>query len=167
MTSNTIIHIRNFAVLALVQVLIFSQIHLFGYATASIYLIFLLKLPRHTSRNEQILWGFLFGLTVDIFCNTPGINAAAATAMGFIRGTILNIFTPKAMADDFTPDAKTLKWGGYIVYSAMNIAIFYTILFFIELFTVRYPATLLLGIASSTILTMLFVIVIESFSRNR
>ena len=167
MTSKTITHIRNFVLLALIQVFIFSQIHLFGYATASIYLIFLLKLPRHTSRNEQIVWSFLFGLTVDIFCNTPGVNAAAATAMGFLRGIILDIFTPKAMVDDFVPGAKILKWGGYIVYSAMNITIFYTVLFMIELFTISHPVTLIAGIASSTLLTMLFAIVTECFSRTR
>ena len=51
MTSSTLINIRNFILLTFVQVLIFSHIHLFGYATAYIYLIFLLKLPRHTSRH--------------------------------------------------------------------------------------------------------------------
>ena len=78
MTSKTITHIRNFVLLALIQVFIFSQIHLFGYATACIFLIFLLKLPRHTTKNEMIIWGFLFGIVTDMFCNTPGIHAAAA-----------------------------------------------------------------------------------------
>jgi len=41
MTSSTLTNIRNFVLLAIVQVLIFSHIHLFGYATAYIYLIFL------------------------------------------------------------------------------------------------------------------------------
>ncbi len=167
MTSNTLIRTRNFAMLALVQVLIFSQIHLFGYATACIYLIFLLKLPRHTSQNELLVWSFLFGLTVDIFCNTPGLNAAAATAMGFIRNIILAIFTHKGLPDDFVPGARSLKWGGYIVYSLACIGIFYTVLFILELFTISYASELFLSVTSSTLLTMLFVTVIECFSRTR
>lgn len=107
MTSNNLIRIRNFVILAFIQVLIFSQIHLFGYATAHIYLIFLLKLPRFTSRNEQMLWAFLFGLVVDIFGNTPGINACAATAMAFARGYILESFTqrgwPTILFPAYTP----------------------------------------------------------------
>ena len=166
MTRNTFIRIRDFIILALVQVLIFSQIHLFGYATACIYLIFLLKLPRHTNRNELLIWGFLFGLTVDLFCNTPGMNAAAATIMCFIRNTILSQFTPKSIPDDFTPGAKILKWGGYIIYATLCIAIFYTVLFLIELFTISQPFVLLTGVFASTLLTLLFVIVTECFSRT-
>ena len=167
MTNNTLTRARNFVLIALVQALIFSQIHLFGYATACVYLIFILKLPRHTSRNELLVWSFLFGLTIDIFCNTPGINAAAATAMGFLRNTILTIFTHKGMPDDFIPGARSLKWGGYIVYSLACTGIFYTILFMLELFTISHASALFLSVISSTLLTMLFVAVIECFSRTK
>lgn len=164
MTSSTLINIRNFILLTFVQVLIFSHIHLFGYATAYIYLIFLLKLPRHTSRNSLLMWGFLFGLAVDMFSNTPGINAASATAMGFARNTLLSTFTHKGMPDDFIPGVKSLKWGSYLIYSLMCIVLFYTILFILELFTISSFVPLLISIASSTLLTMLFVVVTECFS---
>lgn len=167
MKSNILTHIRNFAIIALAQTLIFSQIHLFGYATACVYLIFLLKLPRHSTRNELLLWGFFLGLTIDIFSNTPGINAAAATIMGFVRNPILSHFTPKSITDDFIPGKKVLKWGNYLVYAAICIAIFYSVLFLIELFTIRQPMILLTGIASSTLLTLLFVIITEFFSRTK
>ena len=164
MTRSTFINIRNFVLIALAQVLIFSRIHLFGYATACIYLIFILKLPRHTSVNALLLWGFLFGITIDIFCDTPGINAAATTAMSFARNFILATFTHKGLPDDFIPGAKSIKWGSYMVYSIMCILLFYTILFMLELFTVNRISHLLIGISSSTLLTMFFVIVTECFS---
>ena len=165
MTGKFITHIRNFFLLALVQVLVFSQIHLFGYATACVYLIFLLKLPRHTNRNELLIWGFLFGIVVDIFSNTPGVNAAAATAMCFVRNALLSQFIPKSVPDDFVPGAKTLKWGSYLLYAASCMVIFYSVLFLIELFTLNQPFVLLAGVFASTLLTMLFVIVAELFSR--
>ena len=115
MTGKTITRIRNFVLFALAQVIIFSQIHLFGYATACIFTIFLLKLPRHTTQNEAIVWGFLFGIVTDIFCNTPGIHSAAATAMAFARKYVLATFTHKGLPDDFIPGARSLKWGGYLV----------------------------------------------------
>ncbi len=167
MTSRTIIRARNFVLLALAQVIIFSQIHLFGYATACIFTIFLLKLPRHTTQNEAIIWGFLFGIITDIFCNTPGIHSAAATAMAFSRKYILAAFTHKGLPDDFIPGAKSLKWGGYIVYAAICITIFYAVLFPLELFTVRHFTTLLIGTTSSTALTMLFAVVVEFFAPNK
>lgn len=167
MTSNTLIRLRNFVLLALVQVLIFSQIHLFGYATACIYIIFILKLPRHTTRNEMLIWSFLFGLIVDIFSNTPGLNAAAATLLGFVRHHILAAFIQKGIPDDFVPGVRSLTWNRYIVYSLICTSIFFSALFLLEMFTVASPLTLVASIASSTLLTMLFVIVIEFFSGDR
>lgn len=167
MTSNNLIRIRNFVILAFIQVLIFSQIHLFGYATAHIYLIFLLKLPRFTSRNEQMLWAFLFGLVVDIFGNTPGINACAATAMAFASGYILESFTQKGVADNFVPGIHTINVAGYIMYATLCLLLFYTVLFLLELFTIHYPLTLLASIAASTLLTLLFTLVIECFTRKK
>ncbi|MBO7290874.1 MAG: rod shape-determining protein MreD [Bacteroidaceae bacterium] len=164
MTRNTLINIGKFLILVLVQVLIFSRIHLFGYATACIYPIFILKLPRHTSVNALLVWSFLFGITVDMFCDTPGINAAAATAMGFARNTFLAAFTHKGLPDDFIPGAKSIKWGSYLVYSLMCIVLFFSVLFLLELFTIDQMAPLLISTASSTLLTMLFVIVAECFS---
>ena len=167
MTSKTIARAGYFVLLSLVQVIIFSQIHLFGYATAHIYIIFLLKLPRFTTHNEMLIWAFLFGLIVDIFGNTPGINACAATAMAFARNSLLDAFTQKGTADDFTPSIHTIGWSGYAIYSILNLLVFYTVLYLLELFTIQYPITLLASVLGSTLLTMLFTLVIECFTRKR
>ena len=167
MTSKTIARAGYFVLLSLAQVIIFSQIHLFGYATACIFIIFLLKLPRHTTRNEAMIWAFLFGLVTDIFCNTPGIHSAAATAMTFTRNYILAAFTHKGLPDDIVPGVRTLKWGGYTVYAVLCITIFYAVLFLLELFTVRHLSTLLISTASSVALTMVFTVVVEFFSPNK
>ena len=167
MTRKTIIRMRNFVLLSLAQVLIFSQIHLFGYATAVIFTIFLLKLPRHTTKNEMMLWGFMFGIVTDMFCNTPGIHAAAATAMAFFRNSILAAFTHKGLPDDFVPGVRSIKWGGYIIYTTICISTFYILLFALELFTIRYLTTLVISTISSTLLTMLFVVVAEFFTPKK
>ena len=167
MTGKTIIRTRNFVLLALAQIIIFSQIHLFGYATACIFTIFLLKLPRHTTKNELMIWGFLFGIVTDMFCNTPGIHAAAATAMAFARNYILAAFTHKGLPDDITPGVNSLKWGSYLIYATLCITIFYAVLFPLELFAVRHLTTLLISTTGSIALTMLFVVVTEFFSPNK
>ena len=167
MTRELFIKTRNFILVALAQVLIFSQIHLFGYATACIFTIFLLKMPRHTTRNEIMVWAFLFGIITDMFCNTPGIHAAAATAMGFSRNYILAAFTHKGMPDNFVPGAKSIKWGSDRIYASTCIAIFYTLLFFIEFFTIEHIGALFLSILYSTLLTMCLVVVVEYLSQKK
>ena len=102
-----------------------------------------------------------------MFCNTPGINAGAATLLGFTRNHILAAFTQKGIPDDFVPGVKSLKWSRYIVYSLLCTSIFFTALFILEAFTVVNPLMLLTSVVSSTLLTMLFAIVIEFFSNDR
>ena len=158
--------LKNFAILAAAQVLLFNHIHLFGYATAYIYLLFILKMPRFATRNEQMLWAFALGLIVDMFGNTPGINAAAATMLAFMRNYILAMFIPNGMTEDFVPGTKVLRWGAYISYAAISITLFCIVLFMLELFTLARPMHLAIGIAGSTLLTLLFVTVIESFNKG-
>ncbi len=166
MTGAFLTRLRNFILTALAQVLIFSRIHLFGYATAYIYIIFILKLPRHTSRNEIMLWAFAMGLLVDIFGNTPGIHSAAATLLAFARPYILESLVQKGTPDDFIPAVSAIGWGKYSIYSSLSLLILCTAIFIIELFTVSYPLILLIGIGSSTLLTMLFIIATELFNRK-
>lgn len=159
--------LRYFAILAVIQTLIFDQIHLFGYATVYIYLLFILKIPRFVSRNELMIWSFTLGLFIDIFGNTPGVNAAAATAMAFMRNKILSWFIPNGINEDFIPGIKFLHWGAYISYATMNIIIFCTVLFMLELFTLRTPLYLAASVASSTLLTLLFIITAEFFDTKK
>ena len=74
----TYIHrIGWFIGLVLLQVLILNNVHIAGYATPFLYIYFILKFNSGTSRNELMLWAFFFGLTIDVFSDTPGMNAAA------------------------------------------------------------------------------------------
>lgn len=159
--------LKYFIVLVTIQVLLFNHIHLFGYATIYIYLLFILKMPRFTTRNELMIWAFISGVIVDMFNNTPGINAAAITTLAFIRKYTLAIFIPNGITEDFIPGTRILRWGAYIGYTTINIIIFYFVLFLLELFTFSRPIHLVISVISSTLLTILFTTIIESFNRRK
>ena len=73
----TYIHrIGWFIGLVLLQVLILNNVHIAGYATPFLYIYFILKFNSGTSRNELMLWAFFFGLTIDVFSDTPEIGRA-------------------------------------------------------------------------------------------
>ena len=63
--------IEWFVGLALLQVLVFNQLHIGGYATPFLYIYFILKFNSKVGRNQLMLWAFMIGLTVDVFGNTP------------------------------------------------------------------------------------------------
>ena len=92
----TYIHrIGWFIGLVLLQVLILNNVHIAGYATPFLYIYFILKFNSGTSRNELMLWAFFFGLTIDVFSDTPGMNAAATVLLAFLRPSLLRLFTPR------------------------------------------------------------------------
>ena len=76
----------------LAQSLILNKINLFGYATPYVYIFFILTLNAGLSRNSLLLWGFFIGFFIDIFSNTPGINAASSTFIAFIQPPLVRLF---------------------------------------------------------------------------
>jgi hypothetical protein len=112
------------------------------------------------------MWAFALGLVVDMFSNTPGINAAAATMLAFMRDYVLAMFIPNGITEDFTPGTRVLRWGAYVSYAAICTLIFCTALFLLEFFTLSHPLHLAISISGSTLLTLLFVIVVESLNRR-
>ena len=96
-----------------------------------------------------MIWAFVLGLIVDIFGNTPGVNAAAATTLAFMRNYILAMFIPNGMNEDFVPGTRVLRWGAYIGYAAICTTLFCTVLFLLELFTVTRLLHLFISVASS------------------
>lgn len=94
MIINYIHRIGWFVGLILLQVLILNNVHIAGVATPFLYVYFILKFNSGTSRNELMLWGFCIGLAIDIFSNTPGMNAAATVLLAFLRPLFLRLFTP-------------------------------------------------------------------------
>ncbi len=71
-----IIRLEWFIILVLLQVLVLNHIHFEQYATPLFYIYFLLKIDSDNSRKGLMLWAFSLGLCIDIFSNTPGLNAA-------------------------------------------------------------------------------------------
>lgn len=105
----TYIHrIGWFIGLVLLQVLILNSVHIAGYATPFLYIYFILKFSSGTSRNELMLWAFFFGLTIDIFSDTPGMNAAATVLLAFLRPSLLRLFMPRDNPDSLIPSFKTM-----------------------------------------------------------
>ena len=81
----TYIHrIGWFIGLVLLQVLILNNVHIAGYATPFLYIYFILKFNSGTSRNELMLWAFFFGLTIDVFSDTPGMQQQPCCLLFFV-----------------------------------------------------------------------------------
>lgn len=153
--------------LVLIQVLVLNQMHIYGYATPFLYIYFILKINSKMSRNELMLWAFALGLTVDIFGNTPGMNAAAATCLAFFRTSLLQLVTLRSVDEAFRPSIKSLGVSSFFRYTLLASGLFCTVLLLIDAFSLFHWGRLLLKILTSTIATVVFIFCAESIGGKR
>ena len=153
--------------LVLVQVLLFNNISLFGLATPFVYVYFLLVLDRDIDHNMLMLIAFFLGLVIDIFSNTPGVNAGASVLIAFIRPGILRLFSPRGEYENFEPGIYTLGGGAFVRYAIILVLLHHATLFLLETFSLVNVGYLLLRILCSALLTMMLVMAIEYVRHKR
>ena len=149
-----------FTGLVLLQVLILNNVHIAGYATPFLYIYFILRLESNISRNEAMIWGFALGLCIDIFSNTPGMNAAATVMLAFVRPIFLRLFTPRDN-QEISPSLKNLGFSSYVKYLLVAVFTHHMMLYAIAFFSFSDIQTLLIRIVSSTVLTVACILAID------
>lgn len=155
-------HAIWFVILLLLQVLVFNHIHIHGYATPLPFIYLLLILHSQTARWVYVATGFALGLCVDIFSNTLGECAAAATLLGLLTPALLRAFSPADQGDDgILPSAETMKWSGFFKYALGATLLFNIAFYLLECFSFFHLTDLALHIVGSTIISLLIICAIE------
>lgn len=153
-------------ILVLAQILVLNHIHLLGCAIPLLYVYFILRFRRFYPKWELLLWAFCLGLCVDIFSNTPGLSAASMTLVALIQPYTLSMFVPHENSDDLKPTFRTLGPGKYISYVSICVFIFCLVFFTLEAFSFFNWLQWISNIVGSTIITIVFVIVLENVRRH-
>ena len=156
-----------FVGLVLVQVLLLNKICLFDLATPFIYIYFVLALDKDIDRNALMMMAFTLGLSVDVFSNTPGVNAAASVFVAFMRPGLLRLFSPRDEYENFEPGIYTLGVWAFVRYVVVATLLHHTVLFFLEAFSFANAGYLLLRILCSTLLTVMMIMTLEFLRHKR
>ena len=161
--KNTLFHFLILFVALLVAQVICSKIILFSVAMPVIYIYLILRLPLNYSLNWTLTIAFLFGLFVDMFNNTQGMNSLACVVMTIVRRPVFDMFILRDDEDnDPIPSMDSLGITGYLKYMATLVTIYCTVLFLTQAFTLHnFPLTLLRIVASS-VLSILLIFGIDS-----
>ena len=161
--KNTLFHFLILFVALLVAQVICSKIVLFSVAMPVIYIYLILRLPLNYSLNWTLTIAFLFGLFVDMFNNTQGMNSLACVVMTIVRRPVFDMFILRDDEDnDPIPSMDSLGITGYLKYMATLVTIYCTVLFLTQAFTLHnFPLTLLRIVASS-VLSILLIFGIDS-----
>ena len=151
--------ILRFIILVLIQVLIFNNIELSGYINPYIYILFILLLPFDTPGWLLLLLGFLLGISIDIFSDTPGMHTIATTLTAFLRPFVLDIIAPR---DGYETGANPrisnygLTW--FLRYAGILTVIHHFVLFYIEIFHFGGFFPTLFRVILSSAVTLLIIV---------
>lgn len=142
------------------QILIFNHLHLLG-GVGLIYVCMLVKLPVEWPRWVQILIGFLSGLCVDCFCNTPGMHALAGCTMMWMRVPLLHLFVVSDEVKNGLPGVRLLGMSVFLRYALVVISLYCVILYSVEAFSVFHWEIVITKILVSIAMTMLLSLILE------
>lgn len=159
MLKGIIFYIFLFIFCVLAQVLIFNQIILFHIAIPLIFVYFILRLPIDLKLAWVFTLSFFLGLTIDIFSDTPGVNALACTIVAACRRPIFYAYVPK---DDFTshivPSSSSLGIADFAKYLFTFIIIYCFLVFSIEYFNFAAVKDIMILSISSSLLSFIILL---------
>lgn len=156
-----------FVVLVLVQTQILNHVHIMGYATPMVYIYYLLVLNSEIPRKTILLQAFLLGLCVDIFSNTPGVNAGAATLLAFIRRPLLQMQMLRETTDDYKPGIRSMGVGPFLRYVSGATQVFVVAVRLMDAFNFAHVGELLLRIVTDTVITVVCIMCVDAMRRKK
>jgi rod shape-determining protein MreD len=160
MLSDIFKHIIRFLLLILLQGLIIKNIDLGTYVNPFPYVLFILLLPFDAPAWLVLLLGFGTGISVDMFYDTPGVNAAACTFMAFSRHYILRLLSPReGYESTMQPGVYSMGSPWFISYAGILILLHHLFLFYLEVFRFKEFFHTLLTVLLSSFATLLLVVV--------
>lgn len=162
MISDLLKNTGRFLVLLFLQVLIVKNINLGRYFIFFPYILFILLLPFNTPKPLVLALSFVMGLCIDIFYNTQGMHASACVMLGFVRGGVLKLLSPREGYDEsLSPTVSQMGMAWYLPYALLLIVTHHFVLFYIEAFTFYEFFRTLLRVICSSLATFAFVYMLQ------
>ena len=171
MNNRFIINTLRFIGLVLLQVLVIDNIRLGYYIHPCVYILFILLMPFNTPKWKLLINGFLIGMTIDLFCGTPGLNAAATVFMAFLRPTVINGMTRrKDINENDEPSLNNMGISWFFVYASLLLSAHNLLLFLLELFSFKLLHIIIiqtiLSVTSSILVLFLILMLFKKSNKK-
>lgn len=157
-------NILRFILLVLLQILLVNNIQISGMINPYIYVLFILLLPFETPGWLLLTAGFILGLTIDLFMNTPGMHAVSTVLMAFLRPSVLAAISPR---DGYDPGTKPglfyygFKW--FLKYTVILVFIHHLMLFYLEVFRFSEFFSTFIKVIFSALTSIILIIISQYF----
>ena len=160
-------NIARFIVLILIQVFVLNNIRFSGFINPYIYILFILLLPVRFPRWASLILGFITGLIIDSFTNTPGVHAFATVLLAYLRNPVINAFLSVEEGANPVPGFYSFGVAAFVKYVITLVIVHHTAFFFLETFTFHDAGSTLIRIVLNSAVTIIILFGIQSFKRSK
>ena len=165
MIKDILKYIFSFILFVLIQVLVVNQIHLGWVVNPFLYIGFLILLPIETAGWLLLVLGFVLGITIDMFTNTPGMHAASSVLIAFIRPSLHRVMIPRDTFQPGTqPDVATFGIPWFLKYVIVMTLIHHAALFLLEAMSFQHVWVILVKAVGSSFVTILLLMLVQLFT---
>lgn len=162
--NDLVKNIFRLVIFIVVQVYVLDKLPpLHRFVIPYLYFLFILWLPFSLSRFGLLLVGFLTGLILDYFTQTPGLHAAACLLVAYARPFIINILIPKDIAgfNYSEPSTGGMGWAPYSVYVLVLTLLHHTYLTLLEWLQFGSFLDFIIKVFSTTAISLLLIFTVE------
>ncbi|MBO4499604.1 MAG: rod shape-determining protein MreD [Bacteroidaceae bacterium] len=110
--------------LLFVQILLLNRLIIMGHIVPFAYFMLVLILDSDVSSSKRMIWGFAMGLVVDVFMNTPGLQASVMTLLAYIQRYLLRLFVSFDRRDRLEPGVVSMGMRYYSFYLILGSFVF-------------------------------------------
>ncbi len=168
MTKFAIKYALAFILLIPAQAIVFDHTILFNVAVPLVFLYLIISLPVTLGTNLSVCLSFLAGFFLDIFSDTPGVNALCCTVLSFVRKPVFHLYV--SIDDDLasrSPSSVSMGHAAFMKYMLTMVLIYSAMLFTVEAFQFFSFKLLLLRIAASTAYTFVMLYALDCLTMRR
>lgn len=162
--SDLVKNIFRLAIFIVVQVYVLDKLPpLHRFVIPILYYLFILWLPFTLSRFSLLLIGFVTGLTLDYFKQTPGLHAAACVLIAYVRPFIITILIPKDTTE-FNyrePSPRAMGWAPYSVYVFILTLLHHTYLVLLQWLQFGTFLDFVIKVLATTGISLLLIFTVE------
>ena len=163
------INFIRFILLIATQVFLLKNIGYYNLSVPYLYILFILLLPFGIQNWLLFFLAFSTGITIDVFYDTLGLNAAACTFMAFVRILYISITVQRDGFDNEPePSLGIMGFRWFLFYSLILTVSHHFILFTFESFKFSDLGYTLLRVLLSSIFTVILILITEfAFFRKK
>jgi len=167
--NNYLKYILWAVLLVLLQVLVLNNIQFSGYVNPFVYLLFIIVLPVNIPKYALLLVGFMLGITIDVFANTPGIHASATVFVAWARPFVIDSISQRDQFEEaMVPGISKFGFWWFFRYVTLMVFLHHTFIFFVEAFTfINFIQTITRIILSAVFSIVIIIITQMIVFRNK